>query len=63
MPVTPYPCEVETQMKTLYEALNEKDRRRFMPRLKRPDLGAAATATSPRCSGAIGKPFAAGARN
>lgn len=29
MAVIAYPCEVETQMKTLYESLNEKDRRRY----------------------------------
>ena len=29
MPVTPYACEVETEMKALYESLNEKDRRRY----------------------------------
>ena len=29
MAITAYPCEVETQMKALYESLNEKDRRRY----------------------------------
>lgn len=29
MTVTPYPCEIETEMKALYESLNEKDRRRY----------------------------------
>jgi hypothetical protein len=27
--ITPYSEDVETQMKTLYESLNEKDRRRY----------------------------------
>jgi hypothetical protein len=29
MMATPYSEEIETQMKTLYESLNEKDRRRY----------------------------------
>jgi hypothetical protein len=29
MMITPYPKEVESQMKTLYESLSEKDRRRY----------------------------------
>lgn len=27
--IEPYPSEVETRMKTLYESLNERDRRRY----------------------------------
>ena len=29
MRVDPYPADIEEQMKTLYESLNEKDRRRY----------------------------------